>query len=49
VGWIIGETVPPDIINIQFNMPYDITKLRNHSAYYFRYEDSLEQRYIEIE
>jgi len=48
-GWIIGETLPPDIINVRFNSPSDVVKLKDYSAYYFQYDQLLEEKYVEIE
>ncbi len=48
-GWVIGETLPPDIINVRFNSPYDVIKLKDYSAYYFQYDQLLEEKYVEIE
>ena len=49
LGWLIGESMPPDFINIRFNTPYDVTKLKDYSAYYFQYDKFLEEKYVELE
>jgi hypothetical protein len=49
IGWLIGESMPPDFVNIRFNTPYDVTKLKDYSAYYFQYNEALENQYKEIE
>jgi len=49
LGWLIGESLPPDIVNIRFNTPYDVTKLKDYSAYYFQYNKTLEEKYVELE
>jgi len=49
LGWLIGESIPPDILTIKFNSPYDVAKLRDHTAYYYRYDKALGEKYIEIE
>ena len=49
LGWLIGESIPPDIITINFNSPYDITKLKDHTAYYFGYGEILGEKYVVVE
>ena len=49
LGWLIGETLPPDFVNIRFNTPDDVTKLKDYAAYYFQYDKSLEEKYVEVE
>lgn len=49
LGWIIGESIPNDYITIRFNSPSDVTKLKDYSAYYFRYDKSVEDMYVESE
>lgn len=49
LGWLIGESITPDIITIKFNSPYDITKLSDHTAYYYNYDKSMEEKYVEFE
>ena len=39
----------PDYESIQIESQRDIYKLNEYAKYYFRYEESLEQRYIEID
>ena len=49
LGWLIGESLPPDIVNIRFNTPDDVIKLKDYSAYYFQYNKALEEKYVELE
>ena len=49
LGWLIGETMPPDFVNIRFNTPYDVTKLKDYSAYYFQYNKAIEDKYVELD
>jgi len=49
LGWLIGESIPPDIITIKFNSPYDVSKLRDHTAYYYGYDKSMEEKYVKFE
>ena len=49
LGWLIGESLPPDYINIKINSPNDVTKLKDYSAYYFQYDKTLEEKYVELE
>ena len=49
IGWLIGESLPPDILTIKFNSPYDVIKLKDYSAYYFQYDKSFEEKYVELE
>ncbi|MBE0571504.1 MAG: hypothetical protein IH618_08170 [Ignavibacteriaceae bacterium] len=48
LGWLIGESVPPDLVNIRFNTPNDVVKLKDYSAYYFQYNKTLEEGYLEL-
>ena len=48
-GWVISEAIPNDYITIQFNTPYDVTKLKDYSAYYFQYNKDIEDKYAELE
>ena len=36
-------------ITIQFNTPFDVTKLKEYSAYYYQGNLSIEKQYIEID
>ncbi len=47
-GWIIGETALQDILTINFSSQYDVVKLKEHSAYYFQQDKSVEEKYVEI-
>ena len=49
IGWLIGESLPPDFVNIRFNTPYDITKLKDYSAFYFHYNKAIEDNYVELD
>jgi hypothetical protein len=49
IGWLIGELMPPDFVNIRFNTPYDVTKLKDYSAYYFQYNKAIEDKYVELD
>jgi len=49
LGWLIGESLPPNILTITFNSPNDILKLKEHSAYYYQKNPSFEEQYIGIE
>ena len=48
LGWLIGESLPPDILTVTFNSPNDILKLKEHSAYYYQRNTSIEEQYIEV-
>ncbi len=48
LGLLISESIPPDMVTINFNSPYDVIKLSDHSAYYFGYDKTLEEKYIEM-
>jgi len=47
-GWVISEAIPNDHITIQFNTPYDVTKIKDYSVYYYRYDKSIEEKYVEL-
>ena len=49
LGWLIGEEMQNDYITIQFNTPFDVTKLKEYSAYYYQGNLSIEKQYIEID
>ena len=49
VGLVAGLISSSDDEIFQIDYQDDILKLKDYAKYYFRYEDSLEQRYIEIE
>jgi len=48
IGWLIGESLPPDFVNIRFSTPYDVIKLKDYSAYYFQYDKTLEEKYVKL-
>ena len=48
IGWLIGESLPPDFVNIRFNTPYDVIKLKEYSSYYSGFDYSLEEKYLEL-
>ena len=48
LGWIIGAAIPNDYITIKFNSPYEVTKLKDYSGYYYRYDKSIEEKYVEL-
>ncbi|MCW8809747.1 MAG: hypothetical protein OQK52_05430 [Ignavibacteriaceae bacterium] len=48
LGWVIGAAIPNDYITIRFNSPYDVIKLKDYSAYYFRHDKSLKEKYEEL-
>ncbi len=47
-GWLIGESLPPNILTITFNYPTDILKLKEYSAYYYQKNRSIEEQYVEM-
>ena len=49
LGWLIGESLPLDYINIKINSPNDVAKLKDYSAYYFQHDESVEKNYVELE
>ena len=48
LGWIIGAAIPNNYITIKFNSPYEVTKLKDYSGYYYRYDKSIEEKYVEL-
>ncbi len=49
VGLLIGSASSTDDEMIQIESQYDFLKLKNYAKYYFRYDESIEQKYVEIE
>lgn len=49
VGLVVGLISSTDDETIQFNSQLDALKLKDQVKYYFRYEETIDQRYIEIE
>ena len=49
IGLIIGAAASTNDEVYKINSEYDLLKLKDYAKYYFRYDESVDEKYLELE